>query len=91
MSHVQNGYRDLDPQRPDNNIYLHPYETWNTPVTRVMPDCGHTYFLPGHDAEPPDLAQCRHCHLQREIWRMKLERAALPARQPTGTAFWPNS
>ena len=58
---VNTGYRDLNKPFDDCNIYNHPEVSSHslTPVTRVIPDCGHTYFVRGHS--PNSLLITRFC------------------------------
>ena len=48
--HVSRGYRDHERMAGDHNVYTHPDVSGLDlkPVTRVIPDCGYTYFLDGH-------------------------------------------
>ena len=64
--HVFRGYRDPQAdQAKDMNVYGHPEVSGKTlpPVTRVIPDCGHTYLIPGHvpDESPLVHRLCRRC------------------------------
>ena len=62
---VTQGYRDLKQPLRDCNIYTHPQPNTQA-VTRVIPDCGHTYFIAGHASEdsPTITERCCGCEAQ---------------------------
>ena len=66
---VETGYRNVKNPPDDNMLYLsNARQPGISPVTRVIPDCGHTYFLHGH--EPPQnmiRSICRSCVLKQTI------------------------
>lgn len=63
---VARGYRDpkASPSK-EMNIHAHPKISGKIlpPVTRVMPDCGHTYTIPSHIEPTSPLIQalCPKC------------------------------
>ena len=69
---IDTGYRDLARPFNDANIYTHPDVNGQTlqPVTRVIPNCGHTYFLQGHHPDSPLITNlcsgCTNHHALRE-------------------------
>lgn len=67
---INTGYRDLSKPFEDCNIYTHPDIDGQSlpPVTRVIPDCGHTYFLRGHIPGSPLITPlCRGCEAQQDL------------------------
>ena len=62
---TDHGYRDLSKPFNDCNLYGRPDAGGQTlpPVTRVIPDCGHTYFIRGHVPRDSPLVTplCRGC------------------------------
>ena len=54
----------------DNRVYLEPlpWVTEMEPVTRVLPSCGHIYFLKGHNPDKTKIKDsCRKCRFLDSI------------------------
>ena len=65
---VETGYRDLTKPFDDCNLSAQAGADGQTlsPVTRVIPNCGHTYFIRGHPADSPLITNlCTGCASQQ--------------------------
>lgn len=63
---VTHGFRDpLTATADDTSIFTNRHVDGKTlhPSTRVVPDCGHTYFIPSHVEPSSNLIRrlCRTC------------------------------
>lgn len=67
---VQTGYRRLRPPLEDAQLYLAADMGGGEldAATRVIPDCGHAYFIRSHEANsPPITPLCRGCTAEAEL------------------------
>lgn len=65
---IDTGFKNISKPIHDCNIYTHPQPDTQA-VTRVIPDCGHTYFIVGHVPQDSPLitARCRGCQAQTAL------------------------